>query len=258
MAKKILVMGLPGAGKSYLSRILAPMIEGVWLNADEVRKEADDWDFTMQGRLRQAERMNKKADDAISQGKNVIADFICPTEKTREHFEPDYTVFMNTIDSGRYKDTNKIFESPGKVDFEVKEQRGELYALQIADDLFGYTWDNKKPTAQMLGRWQPWHEGHQKIFEEAIQKTGQVNIMVRDVHGLGDNPFAFEEVKKRIESALTSYRHRVQVTLVPNITDIFYGRDVGYNIEEINLPENVKKVSATTIRSEMRKSGQLR
>ena len=116
----------------------------------------------------------------------------------------------------------------------------------------------KKPTAQMLGRWQPWHEGHQKIFEEVIQKTGQVNIMVRDVHGLGDNPFAFEEVKTRIESALTSYRHRVQVTLVPNITDICYGRDVGYNIEEINLPENVKKVSATTIRSEMRKSGQLK
>ena len=121
-----------------------------------------------------------------------------------------------------------------------------------------YKWDNKKPTAQMLGRWQPWHEGHQKIFEEVIQKTGQVNIMVRDVHGLGDNPFAFEEVKTRIESALTSYRHRVQVTLVPNITDICYGRDVGYNIEEINLPENVKKVSATTIRSEMRKSGQLK
>ena len=77
-----------------------------------------------------------------------------------------------------------------------------------------YVWDNKKPTAQMLGRWQPWHKGHQKLFEEILKKTGQVNIMVRDVKDVGDNPFDFETVKKNILNALTEYKGRVKVTLI--------------------------------------------
>ena len=120
-----------------------------------------------------------------------------------------------------------------------------------------YVWDNKKPTAQMLGRWQPWHEGHQKLFEEILKKTGQVNIMVRDVKGVGDNPFDFETVKKNILSALKDYENRVKVTLVPNITNICYGRGVGYKIEEIILDEKTQKISATKIREKMRKEGKL-
>ena len=120
-----------------------------------------------------------------------------------------------------------------------------------------YVWDNKKPTAQMLGRWQPWHEGHQKLFEEILKKTGQVNIMVRDVKGVGDNPFDFETVKKNILSALKNYENRVKVTLVPNITNICYGRGVGYKIEEIILDEKTQKISATKIREKMRKEGKL-
>ena len=120
-----------------------------------------------------------------------------------------------------------------------------------------YVWDNKKPTAQMLGRWQPWHEGHQKLFEEILKKTGQVNIMVRDVEGVGDNPFDFETVKKNILSALKDYENRVKVTLVPNITNICYGRGVGYKIEEIILDEKPQQISATKIREKMRKEGKL-
>ncbi len=120
-----------------------------------------------------------------------------------------------------------------------------------------YVWDNKKPTAQMLGRWQPWHEGHQKLFEEILKKTGQVNIMVRDVEGVGDNPFDFETVKKNILSALKDYENRVKVTLVPNITNICYGRGVGYKIEEIILDEKTQQISATKIREKMRKEGKL-
>ena len=116
-----------------------------------------------------------------------------------------------------------------------------------------YTWDNKLPTAQMLGRWQPWHAGHQKLFEEILKKTGQVNIMVRDVKGVDDNPFDFETVKKNIFEALKDYKNRVQVTLVPNITNICYGRGVGYKIEEIVLSEEIQKISATNIRKQMRK-----
>ena len=120
-----------------------------------------------------------------------------------------------------------------------------------------YVWDNKKPTAQMLGRWQPWHEGHQKLFEEILKKTGQVNIMVRDVKGVGDNPFDFETVKKNILSALKDYENRVKVTLVTNITNICYGRGVGYKIEEIILDEKTQQISATKIREKMRKEGKL-
>ena len=120
-----------------------------------------------------------------------------------------------------------------------------------------YVWDNKKPTAQMLGRWQPWHDGHQKLFEEILKKTGQVNIMVRDVKGVGDNPFDFDTVKKNILSALKDYKNRVKVTLVPNITNICYGRGVGYKIEEIVLDEKTQQISATKIRERMRKEGKL-
>ncbi len=121
-----------------------------------------------------------------------------------------------------------------------------------------YTWDNKKPTAQMLGRWQPWHEGHQKLFEETLKKTGQVNIMVRDVQGVDDNPFDFDTVKKNILEALKDYGDRVKVTLVPNITNICYGRGVGYKIEEIVLDEKTQQISATKIRVQMRKEGKLK
>ena len=104
-----------------------------------------------------------------------------------------------------------------------------------------YIWDNKKPTAQMLGRWQPWHAGHQKLFEEILKKTGQVNIMVRDVKGIDDNPFDFETVKNNILVALKDYKNRIKVSLVPNITNICYGRGVGYKIEEIVLDEKHNK-----------------
>ena len=122
-----------------------------------------------------------------------------------------------------------------------------------------YKWDNKKPTAQMLGRWQPWHAGHQKLFEEILKKTGQVNIMVRDVKGVDDNPFDFETVKKNIEERLNpEYQGQFKVMLVPNITNISYGRGVGYKIEEIVLPDETQKISATKIRAKLREEGKLK
>ena len=118
-------------------------------------------------------------------------------------------------------------------------------------------WDNKKPTAQMLGRWQPWHAGHQKLFEEILKKTGQVLIMVRDVQGVGDNPFDFDTVKSNIEKALKDYKGKFKIILVPNITNICYGRGVGYKIEEIVLDEETQRISATEIRMRMREEGKL-
>ena len=122
-----------------------------------------------------------------------------------------------------------------------------------------YEWDNKKPTAQMLGRWQPFHDGHYALFEESIKKTGQVCIMVRDVQGVDDNPFDFESIKSKITKRLNQkYKNRFKVVLVPNITNICYGRGVGYKIEEVVLSEKIQKISATKIRKTMREKGKLK
>ena len=121
-----------------------------------------------------------------------------------------------------------------------------------------YQWDNKKPTAQMLGRWQPFHDGHYTLFKEIIKKTGQVCIQIRDVQGVDDNPFDFETVKKNIEEKLNSeFEGRFKIMLVPNITNITYGRGVGYVFEEESFDEEISSISATKIRSELREKGKL-
>ena len=119
-------------------------------------------------------------------------------------------------------------------------------------------WNNKKPTAQMLGRWQPFHEGHYKLFKQIIKRTGQVLIMVRDVKGLDDNPFDFTTIKKNIKDRLNhEFKGKFKIILVPNITNICYGRKVGYKIEEIVLDDETQKISATKIRKKMRQEGKL-
>tara|TARA_B100001750_G_C15072877_1_gene382016 strand:- start:124 stop:504 length:381 start_codon:yes stop_codon:yes gene_type:complete len=117
-----------------------------------------------------------------------------------------------------------------------------------------YKWNNKKPTAQMLGRFQPWHKGHQKLFEKIIKKTGQVYIMVKNVYKIGDNPFTFKKVKSNIDLSLRKkYKNRYKVILAPNITNVCYGRAVGYKIEKITLSKKIYKISATKIRENLRK-----
>ena len=128
--------------------------------------------------------------------------------------------------------------------------------------------DWKKPTVQMLGRWQPWHDGHTELFKKALKKTGQVCIMFRDVDGVdagiegqADNPFAFEEVKKKIKAELEKHgfeeNKEFVVVKVPNIVDISYGRGVGYTFTEHDLGEEIHKISATKIRKEMRSKKEL-
>ena len=122
-----------------------------------------------------------------------------------------------------------------------------------------YEWDNRKATAQMLGRWQPFHEGHYVLFQEIVKITGQVCIQIRDVQGVDDNPFDFETVKRNIENKLNpKFEGRFKIMLVPNITNISYGRGVGYKIEEVVLPEEIQKISATKIRAKMREDGKLK
>jgi adenylylsulfate kinase len=117
---KILVMGLPGSGKTYLTERLVPLLNAAWYNADKLREMANDWDFSEEGRIRQSLRMRAFADFEKDNGRFVICDFVCPTLLTRKNFDADVTIWMDTIKAGRFSDTNKIFEKPNKVDFHFK------------------------------------------------------------------------------------------------------------------------------------------
>ena len=112
-------MGLPGSGKTYLAEKLKPLLNAAWYNADQVREMAGDWDFSDDGRKRQSQRMNTFAEFEKSHSRNVICDFVCPTENTRKIFNPDIIIWLDTIKEGRFDDTNKIFERPKKVDFHI-------------------------------------------------------------------------------------------------------------------------------------------
>ena len=114
-------MGLPGSGKTYLAERLQPLLNAAWYNADVVRKMANDWDFSSEGRIRQSMRMKTFADFEKSNNRYVICDFVCPTRTTQETFDPDITIWMNTISEGRFEDTNKMFEEPLNVDFLITE-----------------------------------------------------------------------------------------------------------------------------------------
>ena len=128
-------MGLPGAGKTTLANELATLIKSKRLNADEIRKAANDWDFSEEGRKRQAKRMSEQAIKLKKEGNNVIADFICPTPAARSLFPADYIVWVDTIKEGRFEDTNQMFVKPEKYNFHVTTQDAKLWASKISEDL---------------------------------------------------------------------------------------------------------------------------
>ena len=128
-------MGLPGSGKTTLASALAPLINAKRINADEVRKEADDWDFSEEGRKRQSKRMADLANKKKQEGHYVIADFICPTPEARKLFPSDYIIWVDTIEKGRFEDTNKMFVKPKKFDCHVTTQNAKEWAKQIAENI---------------------------------------------------------------------------------------------------------------------------
>ena len=132
---KILIMGLPGSGKTTLASKLVPLLKAKWINNDKVRKEVNDWDFSKEGRVRQAKRMADYAEKHNKEGQHVVADFICPTPEARKLFNPDYIVWLDTISKGRFEDTNQMFVKPEKFDFKVTTKNAELWAAQIADKI---------------------------------------------------------------------------------------------------------------------------
>jgi len=280
MSQRILIMGLPGAGKTYFAEKLKEWLErhGTmgydrlghyeiappasemrakvdWFNADEIRKRFNDWDFSREGRIRQSIRMFEFAVKCT--GDYVICDFVAPLPEMRHNFKADWTIWIDTIDAGRYEDTNKAFVPPDVYDFRITEQNAEKWVdfvgQHIIENRRRPTFDWRKETVQMLGRWQPWHPGHRALFERAIAKTGQVCIMIRDCQGWnGTNPFDFNQVAGFIKRDLDPlYQGQYTIQLVPNIVNITYGRDVGYKIEQETFTDEIHSISATKIRKEM-------
>jgi len=268
-------MGLPGAGKTYLAERLKKCLEDYqrpvnehtlvpftdakitvsWLNADEVRRHFNDWDFSKEGRIRQSLRMRDLSDDANTD--YCIVDFVAPLTEMRNNFRADWTIWMDTIDRGRFEDTNQMFVPPEVYDFRITEQNGEKWAEFIAEHIVENrrrpTFDWRKETVQMLGRWQPWHEGHRALFERLIARTGQVVIQIRDVQGWqGSNPFNFEQVAGFIRRDLDPlFQGQYEIQLVPNIVHIGWGRGVGYTSGEETFDESITAISATNIRKQM-------
>ena len=114
-------MGLPGSGKSTFAEPLARSMFGIWINADKVREKYDDWDFSLESRIRQSQRMKHLSDGVVMAGGVAVADFICPTEETRREFDADFTIWMATIGIGKYEDTNKIFIEPEDYDIRIEK-----------------------------------------------------------------------------------------------------------------------------------------
>jgi cytidyltransferase-like protein len=250
MMRKILIMGLPGSGKTTLAAALQPLLNAVVFNADAVRANlSPDLGFAHSDRVEHARRMGWMCDRVVEAGGTVIADFICPTEETRAAFGEAFVIWIDRISAGRFDDTNRMFVPPAKFNIRVTAEGSAQYWASLALAQLRPTFDPHKPTALFLGRYQPFHLGHQRLIEEGLLRVGQACIAVRDTHGIDDkNPLPFFAVKQRIEAALSAYAGRFVIVSVPNITNVFYGRDVGYTVERILLDEKTETISATQMR----------
>lgn len=241
---RVLVMGRPTSGKTTLARLLAETIGCPMIDADEVRREANDWDFSTTGRERQAKRMRDKA-DAV--GGVVVANFVCPTSSTRAIFDAHYLIYLDLPGKSPYADTDALFQPPQFYDLRVSNYLAYDNIRERADDVL-----RGLPQGYVIGRFQPWHIGHQMIAEEAIRRHGLVTIHVRAAQRGESNPHNFAGVARRIHAAMASRgvpRCAYRVEKAANVAGVYYGRDVGYTVERVHLAPEVEAVRASDIRA---------
>jgi adenylylsulfate kinase len=253
MHKKILIMGLPGAGKTTLARHLTPRLNAVHYNADDVRANVNrDLGFSESDRVEHARRMGWLCDQVVKAGCFAVADFICPTARAREAFfegGPGFVIWVDRIQTGAFEDTNRLFVPPDRYDLRVTKDGAPEYWAEQAMGLLRPIFDWQRPTALFIGRYQPFHDGHRALIAEGLKRVGQACVAVRDTHGTDEkNPYEYEQVRARIEHALREYEGRFIVVPLPNITNVFYGRDVGYAVERIDVDHSIESISATDLR----------
>ena len=247
----IQIIGLPGSGKTTLAKDLSDRINAIHLNADDVRTDlSSDLGFSDKDRVEQARRLGAMARLLSKQGYVVVVDFVCPTTQTRKAFgNADYLIWMNTISESRFADTNIIWENPEGYDHKFVELAQHNKADDIIKKLNLFDWS--APTTLQLGRYQPWHEGHQALKNEAHKRTNQVLIGVRNTYGTSEkDPLTYKEVERHIRKSV-GHNGDTLVARLPNITNIVYGRDVGYKIEQVHLSPEIQAISATQKRKEM-------
>lgn len=247
----IQIIGLPGSGKTELSKALKERINAIHLNADEVRAGVNsDLGFSEADRIEQARRMGEMARLIAKQGvAPVIVDFICPTDLTRAAFgKPDILIWVDRIQESRFPNTDAIWEAP-KADLRIEAGMSIEEEVNLVIKRFNLH-DWSAPTTLMLGRYQPWHEGHHALYVEAGKRTDQVLLGVRNTYKTSEkDPLKFDEVKEYISK--DDFMNGAMVLRLPNITNIVYGRDVGYKIEQVKLGDEIESISATQKRKEL-------
>jgi hypothetical protein len=227
-------------------------LDAIHLNADEIRSTINsDLGFEMSNRIEHSRRLGEMARLLSSQGRTVIVDFVCPTEETRKVFgNPDFLVWVDRIEKGRFEDTNAVWQKPLVWDLRIEDGlsvKEEADLVITSAKLFDWS----APTTLQLGRYQPWHEGHEALKDEAHKRTDQVLLGVRNTYGTSEkDPLTYEEVVGYIRE---NSKERVGTLIfrLPNITNIIYGRDVGYNIEKVDLSPELQAISATQKRKEL-------
>ena len=247
------IIGLPGAGKTELALALKERTNAIHLNADEIRATVNsDLGFNISDRIEHSRRLGEMAKLLSSKGHTVIVDFVCPTSETRKSFgDPDFLVWVDRVKSSRFKDTDLIWTDPDS--FDIKIDYGytveeEVEAVIAAAGLFDWS----APSTLQLGRYQPWHEGHEALKDEAHKRTEQVLVGVRNTYKTSEkDPLPYDRVKKIIYDSSKNTGKDTLVLRLPNITNIVYGRDVGYKIEYINLPPEIQAISATQKRKDL-------
>ena len=245
----IQIIGQAGTGKTALAEALADRINAIHINADKVRAGLNkDLGFELKDRIENARRLGELA--RLLDNQIVIVDFICPTLETRQAFgKPDILIWVNRITEGRFEDSNKMWQEPIEVDLEIKLGLTVEEEVQLVIKHFKLH-DWSAPTTLMLGRYQPWHEGHHALYKEAGKRTEQVLLGVRNTYNTSEkDPLKFDQVKEYI--AKDKFMDGSMVLRLPNITNIVYGRDVGYKIEQVDLGADIHAISATEKRKQL-------